>query len=56
MRFYLVYWPKEMAVSVVGESDVLSASVQMPSVGSECVIKVQGKKFTGVIAAIGKLL
>ena len=44
-----------MAVSVVSESDVLSDTVRVPEVGSECVVKVRAKKFTGVIAATGKL-
>ena len=51
-----MYWPEEVAVSVVSESDVLSEVSLIPEVGSECVVKVKGKKFTGVIAATGKLL
>ena len=42
-------------MSVVSESDVLSEPARVPEVGSECVVKVRVKKFTGVIAATGKL-
>ena len=55
-RFCLVYWPEEVAVSVVSESDVVSETKRLLEVGSECVVKVQAKKFNGIIAASGKLL
>ena len=54
--FYLMYWSKEIAVSMISDSEVFSEVRLIPEVGSECMVKVKGKNFTGVIVATGKLL
>ena len=53
-RFYLVFWPLEMAVTVVAESKLADPSPEKFLVGDDCSVGEQNSCYKGKVAAIGE--
>ena len=53
-RWCLVYWPKDEAVSVVRECDVISPRKEELSKGVYCKVKAQRKVYDGKLLEIDK--
>ena len=53
-RFYLVFWPLEMAVTVVAESKFADPSPEKLLVGDDCSMRERNSCYKGKVAAIGE--